>query len=323
MALSTRQGLIDYCLRRLGHPVIEINVDDDQISDRIDDGLQFFQEYHFDGTERTYVKHEITGSTITLTTSVGTNFNLGETITGGTSSAQAEVKQTTATTVVIEKPKEGTGVFEAAETITGTDTGTTATVQSYSAGNIENGYVPISNSVLSIVRLFNFGGASTTGAGNPNNLFDLQYQFRLNDMYNLLSADMTYYSMVQTHLSMLDQLLVSARQIRWNRKTDRLYIDTDWDQTFDIGDYIVAEAYAVLDPATYTEVYDDMFLKKYCTALIKRQWGENMKKFGGITLPGGVTLNGDQVYQEAFAEVSQIEEEAQMKYELPPSLMIG
>ena len=323
MALSTRQGLIDYCLRRLGHPVIEINVDDDQISDRIDDGLQFFQEYHFDGTERTYVKHQITGSTITLTTSVGTNFTVGETITGGTSSATAEVKKTTATTVVIEKPDANTGVFEAAETITGADSGTTATVQSYSAGNIENGYVPISNSVLSILRIFNFGGASTTGSGNPNNLFDLQYQFRMNDMYNLLSADMTYYSMIQTHLSTLDSLLVSARQIRWNRKTDRLYIDTDWDQTFDIGDWIVAEAYAVLDPATYTEIYDDMFLKRYCTALIKRQWGENMKKFGGITLPGGVTLNGDQVYQEAFAEIQQIEEEAQIKYELPPSMMIG
>ena len=154
-------------------------------------------------------------------------------------------------------------------------------------------------------------------------MFDLMYQFRLNDMYNLLSADMTYYSMVQSHLSTLDQLFVNQRQIRWNRKTNKLHIDTDWDKTFNAGSYVVAEAYAILDQSEYPEVWDDMFLKKYTTALIKRQWGENMKKFGGIQLPGGVTLNGDQIFQEAVQEIAQIEEEMQMKYELPPTFMVG
>ena len=173
-----------------------------------------------------------------------------------------------------------------------------------------------------ITRVFNFGGAATNNT-RDGQLFDLMYQFRMNDLYNLMGADMVYYTVVQSHLTTLEKLLAGERQIRWNRKTDKLYIDTDWDKTYNVGDYIVAEAMAILDPATYTEVYDDMFLKKYGTALIKRQWGENMKKFQGIQMPGGVTLNGDQIFQEAMQEITQIEEEMQKKYELPPQFMIG
>ena len=124
-------------------------------------------------------------------------------------------------------------------------------------------------------------------------------------------------------MTTLEQMFRNERQIRWNRKTNKLHIDADLGETYDIDDYVVAEAYAILDPSTYTEVYDDMFLKRYATALIKRQWGENLKKFAGIQMPGGVTLNGDQIYQEAIAEIQQIEEEMQLKYELPPTLMVG
>jgi hypothetical protein len=129
--------------------------------------------------------------------------------------------------------------------------------------------------------------------------------------------------MMQSHLSTLDQIFVNQRQIRWNRKTNRLYVDTDWNLTFRPGDFLIAQAYSIIDPSAYTEVYDDMFLKKYTTALIKRQWGENMKKFGGIALPGGVTLNGDQIYSEAIQEVATIEDEMQLKYELPPMMIAG
>ena len=170
--------------------------------------------------------------------------------------------------------------------------------------------------------MFNFGGAATNNT-RDGQLFDLMYQFRMNDLYNLMGADMVYYTVVQSHLTTLEKLLAGERQIRWNRKTDRLYIDTDWDKTYNVGDFIVAEAFAILDPATYTEVYDDLFLKKYATALIKRQWGENLKKFQGIQMPGGVTLNGDQIYGEAVQEIQAIEEEMQKKYELPPQFMIG
>jgi hypothetical protein len=321
MALSTRQQLIDYCKRRLGFPVIEINVDDDQVNDRIDDALQLWQEYHFDGTERTYVQHKITGSTLNLTTSVGATFTSIDVVVGGTSGASAAVHTGTGTTLTIEDTQ---GTFQAGETITGSSSGSTAVLDTtpYVAGDMDNKYIPISNGITGIVRLFNFGGAATSNT-KDGNLFDLQYQFRQNDLYNLMGADMIYYSVVQSHLSTLNQLLVSQRQIRWNRKTNRLYIDTDWDKTFNPGDYVVAEAYAILDPAEYAEVYDDMFLKKYATALIKRQWGENMKKFGGIQLPGGVTLNGDKIFEEAITEINSIEDEMQSRYELPPSFYVG
>ena len=323
MANASRQDLIDYCMRRLGFPVIEINVDDDQVSDRVDDALQFFNEYHFDGVEKTYVKHQITGSTINITSSVDA-FNNIETITGSTSGATAVIDKSTVaggTAFIVRKVK---GTFTATETITGYESGATATTTSsnpHIAGDLENQYIPISTSVLTIIKLFPFGG--TQGSTSTNNLFNLNYQFRMNDMHNLLASDMTYYSMMQSHLSTLDQLFVNQRQIRWNRKTNRLYVDTDWNLTFRPGDFLIAQAYSIIDPAAYTEVYDDMFLKKYTTALIKRQWGENMKKFGGIQLPGGVTLNGPELFQEAMAEIDKIEEEMQMKYELPPAFMIG
>ncbi|MBU46522.1 MAG: hypothetical protein CMD28_03745 [Flavobacteriales bacterium] len=322
MALASRQDLQDYSLRRLGHPVIEINVEDGQVSDRIDDALQFFQEYHFDGVERVFVSHQIVGSKLKLTTNIAGNFTKGEIITGGTSGATAKVDSTDGQYITTEESK---GTFVASETITGGTSGSTATLSPtdfYTKGDIENGYVPVGSGILGVTRMFNFGGAATNNT-RDGQLFDLMYQFRMNDLYNLMGADMVYYTIVQSHLTTLEKLLTSERQIRFNRKTDRLYVDTDWDKTFNVGDYIVAEAYAIIDPATYTEVYDDMFLKKYTTALIKRQWGENPKKFAGIQMPGGVTLNGDQIYQEAVQEIQAIEQEMSLKYELPPSFMIG
>ena len=323
MALASRTDLQDYCLRRLGAPVIEINVDEQQVSDRVDDALQFWNEYHFDGVERTYVKHQVTGSKLKLTTNIAESFRKNETVTGSTSGATAIVDSVEGQFITIEQVKSGT--FQASETITGSETGTTGTLHAadhYTEGDIEKGYIPISNNILGITRVFNFGGAATNNT-RDGQLFDLMYQFRMNDLYNLMGADMIYYSVVQTHLTTLSKLLTGDRQIRFNRKTDRLYIDTDWDKTFNIGDYVVAEAYAIIDPATYTEVYDDMFLKKYTTALFKKQWGENIKKFAGIQMPGGVTLDGQQIYNEAVEEIQQIEQEMQLKYELPPQFMIG
>jgi len=318
MAISTRQGLIDYSLRRLGFPVIEINVDEDQISDRVDDALQMWQEYHFDGVERAYLKRKLSGSTLNLTSSV--SFTVGEKVTGGTSGATATVhKDSTGTGVVYEntdKPEK----FEAGETITGSVSGLTATIDTIVKGDIENGYIAVGDNFLGITRMFKFGAIS---GARSDGLFDVDYQFSLNDMYNLLSADVTYYSMVKTHMNVLESLFVNERAIRFNRKTDKMYIDTDMDKTFNIGDYVVAEGYALIDATEYSEVYDDMWLKKYVTALIKRQWGENMKKFGGVQLPGGVTLNGDQIYGEAVQEIATIEEEMQIRYELPPTFMTG
>lgn len=317
MAISTRQGLIDYSLRRLGFPVIEINVDEDQISDRVDDALQMWQEYHFDGVERAYLKKKLSGSSLTIPS---TTFTVGETITGGTSGAKASVhKDTTATSLVYENTTTAEK-FEAGETITGADSGASTTITSITKGDIENGYIAIDDSFLGITRMFKFGAVA---GAKSDGLFDVDYQFALNDLYNLLSADVTYYSMVKTHMNVLESLFVNERAIRFNRKTDKMYIDTDMDKTFNIGDYVIAEGYKLVDATEYSEVYDDMWLKKYTTALIKRQWGENMKKFGGVQLPGGVTLNGDQIYGEAVQEIATIEEEMQIRYELPPTMMTG
>lgn len=323
MALSTRQELIDYCLRRLGFPVIEINVDEDQVSDRIDDALQFWYEYHFDGRQKMFIEHQITGDTVTLASILANQFVVGDKLTGATSGATTVVKEITGASTFSTEDTKGT--FVAGETVTGSVSGANAALHAttpYTAGDMGNKYIAVGEGVLSITRMFNFGGAATNNT-RDGQLFDLMYQFRQNDLYNLLGADMIYYTVVQSHLSTLEQLLVNQRQIRFNRKMNRVHIDTDWDQTFNPGDYVVFEAYSIVDPTEFSEVYDDMFLKKYATALIKRQWGENMKKFGGIQLPGGVTLNGDKIFEEAITEIDQIERDMQLKYELPPTFMVG
>ena len=310
-------------LLRLGFPVIEINVDEDQISDRIDDALQFWYEYHFDGRQKTFISHKITGDTVNLASALTGNYIVGETLTGLTSGATTVIKEIESLNRFITEDTKGT--FVASENVRGSISNYSAALHAttfFTAGDMSNKYISIGNGVLFITRMFNFGGAATSTT-KDGQLFDLMYQFRQNDLYNLLGSDMIYYTAVQSHLSTLEQLLVNQRQIRFNRKMNRVYIDTDWDLTFNPGDYVVLESYSIVDPTEFSEVYDDMFLKKYATALIKRQWGENMKKFGGILLPGGVTLNGDKIYEEAIVEIEKIEQDMQLKYELPPTFMIG
>lgn len=322
MAISSRQGLIDYCLRRLGFPVIEINVDDDQVEDRIDDALQYFQEYHFDGVERLYLTHKVTTAELKFSGLSAPSFENNEMLIGNTSGATCILYTLSGTTARITNVK---GAFTAGETVTGTVSGFSRAIAAtsfYTPGDIQNGYLPLPDSVIGVIRVLPVNGPSS-GMNNRNNMFDLIYQFRLNDMYNLLSADMVYYTQVQQHLSMLDMLLVGDRSFKYNRKMDKMYIDMNWEEVLNPDDFIVVECYRILDPSTYTQVYNDMFLKRYSTALIKRQWGENMKKFGGIQLPGGVILNGREIYEEAVEEIATIENEMQLKSELPVDFMVG
>ena len=322
MAISSRQGLIDYCLRRLGFPVIEINVDDDQVEDRIDDALQYFQEYHFDGVERLYLTHKVTTAELKFSGLSAPSFQNNEMLIGNTSGATCILYTLSGTTARIANVK---GVFTTGETVTGSTSGFSralAATSFYTPGDIQNGYLPLPDSVIGVIRVLPVNGPSS-GMNNRNNMFDLIYQFRLNDMYNLLSADMVYYTQVQQHLSMLDMLLVGDRSFKYNRKMDKMYVDMNWEEVLNPDDFIVIECYRILDPSTYTQVYDDMFLKRYSTALIKRQWGENMKKFGGIQLPGGVILNGREIYEEAVEEITTIENEMQLKSELPIDFMVG
>lgn len=322
MAISSRQGLIDYCLRRLGFPVIEINVDDDQVQDRIDDALQYFQEYHFDGVERVYLHHQITGATLRFSGLSSPSFEVGETLVGATSGASCKVLSIDGMTISASKVS---GTFVASEILTGENSGFSRALSNtnfYTAGDIQNGYVTIPDAVIGVIRVLPVNGPSS-GMNNANNMFDVIYQFRMNDMYNLLSADMIYYTQMKQYLSMLDMLLVGDRSFAYNRKTDKLEIHCNWEDVFDPGDFIIVECYRIVDPSTYTQVYNDMFLKKYATALIKKQWGDNMKKFGGMQLPGGIVMNGQQVYDEAVQEINLIEEEMQLKAELPVDFMVG
>lgn len=245
---TTRQELIDYCLRRLGSPVIEINVDDDQLEDRIDDALQFYQEYHTDATVRIYLKHQVTQD------------------------------------------------------------------------DIDNKYITLNDNILYVKRVFPVQDTSSSST-----LFDVKYQLHLNDIYDLsYIGDLVHYEMVQQYVSLLDLKLNGQSNFsRFNRHMNQLHIDMNWEDEVEVDDYIIVECMRIVDPTTYTDVYNDMFLKQYSTALIKQQWGANLIKFEGMQLPGGVTLNGRQLFDDATTEIQTIREQMQLNYELPVDFYMG
>jgi hypothetical protein len=246
MAVTTRQGLIDYCLRELGEPVVEINVDDQQVEDRVDEAIEFFRQYHYDGVEKMYLK-----------------------------------------TVITQE-------------------------------DIDRKYIEVSDLVYGITRVF----PVASGTSTSKSIFDLQYQLRLNDLYDLTSTSVVYYTQVMSHLALLDQTLNGHPIYRFNRLNNRLYIDTIWQEKMEVGNYILVECYRALDPADAPRMYGDQWLKHYTAALIKKQWGTNLKKFSGMSLPGGVTIDGDKLYQEAKDEIKELEEDLRNK-SAPLEFMLG
>ena len=267
---SSRTTFKEYCLRSLGKPVIEINVDEDQVDDRIDEALQYFAQYHYDGIERVYLKHAIT---------------------------QAEID------------RAATNSSE-----TATDKVDNSITAAWTEGK---GFIPVPDSVMSVVKIFDFTDKNTT------NMFDVRYQLRLNDLYDFSSESIIHYEMTRQHLDYLDHILVGEKPIRFNQHQNRLYIDMDWSNDLKVGEFLIIEAYRKLNPDTYTDIYDDIYLKRYATALIKRQWGANLSKFEGVQMLGGVTLNGAKLFEEAQADIEKLEEQIQLAYELPPNYMIG
>ena len=275
---ASRQELIDYCLRRLGAPVLEINVDDDQIDDLVDDALQLYQERIFDGVERMYLKYLITQ----------------EDIDRGKAKAPSSVGITTTT----------------ATSVIG---GQTKTFNFYESSN----YIQVPDSVIGIERVFKFDTSSISGG-----MFSIKYQLFLNDLYYFNSVELLQYSMVKSYLEDIDFLLTTDKQIRFNKRQNRLYIDIDWaSQT--AGKYIVIDCYRILNPNDFPKVYNDSFVKRYLTALIKRQWGQNLIKFRGVRLPGGIELNGREIYEDAEREIEDIKQRMTLDYELPPYDFIG
>ena len=325
---SSREQLKQYALKTLGKPVIEINVEDDQLEDRIDEGLQYFQEYHFDGIEKMYHIHRITASTLEISGNT-VAFNDGETITGGTSNATAIVHSSNSTFIEFKKHKDTNEIannvlsssFQNAETITGGDSGATATAGTVTFGDVDNHYIPLTDSITGIVGIFDI---QDTGGGKSSNMFSFRYQFHLNEMPYLTSTSIVNYKMSMQHLQLLNDMFVGKKPLRFNRHQNRLFIDLDWEnEDLKPDEYVVVDAYRIVDPETFNDVYNDMFLKRYITALFKRQWGANLIKYQGVSLPGGITLDGRQLFEDAQNELREIEEQMQTRYQLPIDFMVG
>lgn len=317
---NSRTTLIDYCLRSLGAPVIEINVDEDQIEDRIDEAFQFYNTFHADAIEKVFLKHQVTGSTLALSASVAENFTVGETITGGTSGATAIVHSTTAgSNLVYDSLGNPNLPFQANEVVTGGTSSTTGTISSITLGDIENGYLPTPDLVKQVTRVFPFNENHTT------DMFSIDYQLHLNDIYSLgFMGNLSEYYMTQSWLSLLDLIVdTDDKHIDFNVHRNNLRIDMNWKTEVVIGSYIIVECQRVLDPDAYTDVYNDYFLKRYATALIKMQWGINLSKFEGMVMPGGVTFNGRQILEDAKEEIKELTEEARLVWEDPIDFMTG
>lgn len=248
MAVNSRQGLIDYCLRALGEPVLEVNVDPDQVEDRISEALQFYQEYNYDATKLVYYVHEITQD------------------------------------------------------------------------DINNMYLPLSDQILYVERILPLSSSDSSV-----NMFDVKYQLHLNDVYHLGNlGNLAYYEQVQQNLAMYDMKIGSGATefSQFERHENRLYLQVDAEDLH-VGSKVIIKATSIVDPESFPKVYNDMYVKRYATALIKRQWGTNIKKFEGMQLPGGVTINAQQMFDEANEEIQRIEEEMRLSHELPVNFFVG
>lgn len=309
MAVGTREQLKQYALRALGAPVLEINVDDDQLEDRLDEALDYWRLYHYEGVEQIYMKQKISASVITLNTATATNFKLSEKITGNTSGATAVVTRETnrESSDNILLVRNVVGTFHPSEIIVG-DTGTTATMTNIVLGEYDNRFITTPDYVWGVTKILSIGQASSS-----KNMFDLQYQLRLNDLYDLTSTSIIYYKTVMSHLDLLDFELNGPTSFRFNRTTNRLYLDINWESDVILGDYIIVQGYRALDPNEWGKVWNEPWIKRYVIAMFKKQWAVNIKKFSGIQLPGGVTMDGDKLYQEAVDEIKELEDELQNK----------
>ena len=279
---SSRSELADYCRRQLGAPVLEINVADEQVDDVIDDAVQFFQERHFDGVSQAYLKYKITQDDIDR----------------GRASMETGKKQTGITTT----------------TATADIAGTDVTFSYYENSN----FLQIPASVIGVTKIYHFDGTNTM----TNNMFSVKYQMFLNDIYYWGATELLTYAMTKTYLEDINFLLTTEKQIRFNKRMDRLYLYIDW-CSVSKNYYLVIDCFSQLNPNDYGRVWNDSFLKKYATALMKRQWGQNLLKFQGVKLPGGVELNGRQIYDDAEKDLEIIREQMSNTYELPPLDMIG
>ena len=301
---NTRETLKQYCLRNLGKPVIDVNVDDDQVEDRLDEALQYFAQYHTDGVERMYLKYKVTADDVTRMTT-NKSYNVDE---KGTVAENIELEEGTLTSGDTSgdiQAEDGGAILTEDSTLVRT-----------SYEETQN-YLVIPDAVISVINVFPLSDRANL------NMFDVRYQLRLNDLYDFSSTSIVHYEMTMKHLDFLDHILVGEKPMRFNQLSNRLYIDQDWTNDITADEYLIIECYRKLDPTTHTDIFDDLYLKRYATTLIKRQWGQNLSKFSGTAMLGGVTLNGPELFSTALDEQSKLEEEIRLNYEEPPHFQQG
>jgi hypothetical protein len=246
MAITSRQQFKEYILRRLGSPVIDINVDDEQIEDRIDDALLKYRDYHFDGMEHVYYPHQLTQT------------------------------------------------------------------------DISNRYISLPNDFVGVTRVFDIN--DSYGAMN---MFNIRYQLHLNELFNVSSVSIAPYVVAMRHIEFLEEVFVGKKPIRFNRNMNKLQIDMSWDDDTQVGQFVMIEGYREVNPEEYPDVWEEPWLKQYATQLVKRQWGEHLKLYEGMNLPGGITFNGQKIWDEAQEEIQRLEDTVINDYSLPVTDMIG
>jgi hypothetical protein len=263
--INTKEELIQYCLRELGAPVVEINVDWQQCEDRLEEALEYFTERHFDGVEKVFFKYQLTQQDIT-NQYISTD-NIG--------------------------PPNG---------IDG----------------------PTGKDIVSVVKVMQFGNFSNI------NMFDIRYQMALTDYFGVNrnlqgthSLGLANYDSMMRYIKLIEDFFQPEKAIVFSKVTNKLQLNMNWTEEVKVGDWLAIQAYATLDPEKNTEIYNDRYLKRYATALIKRQWGANMSKFDGVALPGGVTMRGGIIYEQAVQEIARIEQEFLYNSELPVDFMTG
>lgn len=301
--ITSRQDLADFILRQLGAPVIVVEVDSQQLEDNIDLAIQYYHEYHFDGIERDYLSYIIQGTKITVDNPsifnpIGIVSSLNGATTAGISSINGNVITTNKQTGLVK--------FQVGQTICNGNPSQTAVITNIVLGDPDNGWIPVTDSVVGVKKILNI----TSILGSSDYMFNVNYQIMMSEIQNLTSAGTAYFYGVQQFLGHLDFIMKKEKDFRFNRRMNRLYLDIAWTTDVKVGDVVIAEIYRATDDVSFPKILDDIWLKRYATALVKKQWGSNLRKYQDMKLPGGISFNGQVIYDEAIEEVKYLEGEA-------------
>jgi len=321
---NSRQELIDTCKRRLGEPLIKINMTEEQADDRVDQALKYYYEFHFNGAERTYYKHVVTANNKSdaiydcTVVAGGTGYSNSDVITF-TPDVQGSGAEATITTdangtiltCILDDNGDGYGTPPTVGITTSGGSGASITCEL-------GGFIPMPENIIGAVKIFPIGNSESS----TNNIFSIKYQIALNDLYTLTANSIVPFFSAFQHIRLLEEILIGRMPIRYNRHKNRAYIDMDWDKTV-LGTYIIIEAFEIVDPDVWTDAWKDHWLLRYVTALFKLQWGNNLKLYTGTMLPGNIQLNGQTIYDEAMLEIQQLEDEMILSYSIPDSFIIG